>query len=153
VGGNLKLSEYHAAVGLAQLERLPGIARRINELTEYYAGLLSPLADNLSSQPAPPGMLRSVFCVKLANHDAELVAAGMAQQGVQTRRWYCPPLHEHPAFADCGRIGPDGGNELPVSDALGKHILGLPFHTSLEEDHVRQVCSVLKATLNSLEHE
>lgn len=151
VGGNLKLSEYHAAVGLAQLKRLPRIVRRIRELAAIYANELSGLGGRVRLQPAPPGMLRSVFCVRLEGGEAEQVASGMAQQGVQTRRWYCPPLHEHPAFADFRRIGPDGGNELPVADALGEDILGLPFHTSLTDGDAHRACAALAATLSTKE--
>jgi dTDP-4-amino-4,6-dideoxygalactose transaminase len=151
VGGNMKLSEYHAAVGLAQLERLPGVRERVEKVGRAYATGLALLTGRIRTQPAPATLLRSVMCVKLETAHAEPVAGALAQAGIETRRWYCPPLFEHPAFSEFARLGPDGGPHLPVTADLGQRLLGLPFHTSLQPDDILRICTVLAATLQDLE--
>ena len=65
----------------------------------------------------------------------------LTNQGIETRRWYYPPLTEHPAFKDSQWIAPDSSNELIVTQKLSHGLLGLPFHTYLEEKQIAYVCS------------
>jgi len=61
---------------------------------------------------------------------------------VETRRWYCPPLHEHPAFAGAARAG-----SLKEVEALSNSLLGLPFYLGMTEGDVKYVCDSLKNAL------
>ncbi len=145
VGGtNAKLSEYAAAIGLAQLERWPLlIQRRRAVLREYRRHLAElPRLQLSSDSDLPPATL----CVQL-DRDAADVADALARKGIETRRWYLPPLHEHPAFEKVRRSGPDGAAELPVTQRLSRRLLGLPFHTHLTATDVATVVRALTLEL------
>ena len=145
-GTNAKLSEYAAAVGLAQLDRWPQLLqRRWRVFEDYRRGLLAiPQAAMQSPEKGPPATLS----VRLRQPAAPVVAA-LVQSGIEARRWYLPPLTEHPAFRGARCIGPDGSEHLPVTDDLANTLLGLPFHTRLPTDDVRQVTDALAAVLVS----
>jgi len=143
-GTNAKLSEYAAAVGLAQLDRWPQLLeRRWRAFGDYRRGLLAiPEVAMQSPEKGPPATMSG----RLPQPAAPVVAA-LAQSGIEARRWYLPPLTEHPAFRGARRIGPNGSEHLPVTDDLANTLLGLPFHTRLSNDDVRQVTDALAAVL------
>jgi dTDP-4-amino-4,6-dideoxygalactose transaminase len=72
------------------------------------------------------------------------MATRLAEEGIQTRAWYCPPLYGHPGFQGAERIGPHGDSRLPVTEELADCILGLPFHSFLSEEDVVRVCGVIR---------
>jgi dTDP-4-amino-4,6-dideoxygalactose transaminase len=134
-GTNAKMSEYAAAIGLVQLQRWPLLLQRRRELfSDYRSRLLALPRIGLQPHETPPATL----CVQLPV-DAAVVAAALAQRGIETRRWYLPPLNDHPAYRDARRIGPAGGGRLPVTEQLATSLLGLPFHSRLTRDDVRTV--------------
>jgi hypothetical protein len=70
------------------------------------------------------------------------------QRDVETRRWYCPPLHRlHPGFVDCRRLGSQGNSALPNTDVISRHLIGLPFHTSLSDSDTRAIVDALRDCL------
>ncbi len=147
VGGtNAKLSEFAAAVGLAQLQRWPMLkCRRLAVLEAYRRQLAElPQVRMPSNADLPPATL----CVQLDADGAD-VAAALAHQGIETRRWYLPPLYEHPAFRRVRRSGPAGTDELPVTQRLSRRLLGLPFHTFLTDEEVATVTTALASELAS----
>ena len=144
-GTNAKLSEYAAAIGLAQLERWPSLATRRRTLFEHYRELLGrvegvAMQGGLTTAPA-------TLCVTLPV-DALGVGSALADAAIETRRWYLPPLHEHPPFRDTRRIGPAGNSELPVTARLASSLLGLPFHTLLGEQDAARVVAALRHSLD-----
>lgn len=144
VGGcNGKLSEYHAAVGLAQLHRFERVEERRRSVWASYRSRLHG-SEWVELQQADSDFVRSVLTVKvLAPGGAEELERRMMASNVQTRRWYHPPLYAHPAFAGARCVGPDGGSHLPETTELANLLLGLPFHTLLGEAEIAQICSVL----------
>jgi dTDP-4-amino-4,6-dideoxygalactose transaminase len=93
----------------------------------------------------PPAML----CVQAAS-DARAVCEALARAEIETRRWYLPPLYEHPVFSDLPRIGRDGSARLPATEHLASTLIGLPFHTRLTSDDVACVVTALGAELERL---
>jgi dTDP-4-amino-4,6-dideoxygalactose transaminase len=146
-GTNAKLSEFAAAVGLAQLERWPQLLERRRRFFDEYRAHLRQLPQ-VGVQPlqSPP----ATFCVRLPI-DAAAAAVALADANIETRRWYWPPLHEHPAFGNASLIGPGGEVRLPVTERLARALLGLPFHTRLTTGDVAAVVRALAAILRASE--
>lgn len=146
-GCNAKLTELAAAVGLAQLERWPERrALRLALWRDYRARLavlpgikLQQMRDNAVPVNV---VIRSAL-------GGERIVSGLAQQDIEARRWYCPPLHLHPAFAACPRVGPDGATVLPMCDALARDSIGLPFHPFLERADIECIVRGLDKLLSA----
>jgi dTDP-4-amino-4,6-dideoxygalactose transaminase len=139
-GTNAKLSEYAAAVGIAQLRRAGSLAARRAALWAEYRSALDAIPGIGLQQGF--GAATPVNVVVHLGVEASQCAAALMQAGIQSRRWYCPPLHRHPAFARLPRAEP-----LPVVDDLAMHSLGLPFHTRLESGQIQRVADVLRSAL------
>ena len=66
----------------------------------------------------------------------------LEQAGVPTRRWYYPPLPEHPAYAACATLG-----DLAATRRLAAGLLGLPFHGGLTDTQADDVMAALDSLL------
>jgi dTDP-4-amino-4,6-dideoxygalactose transaminase len=138
-GTNAKMSEYHAAMALAALDawdREPWL-----QLYDWYDRLLPSC---VVKQKRPRGVY-SLLPVK-TRAPAQEVTDRLAAAGIETRRWYCPPMHKHPMFEKPGNRKERRARpvNLPVTDDLAEHLLGLPYHLHLTEADVAQVCEELE---------
>lgn len=164
-GGNYKLSEYHAAVGLAQFKRLPLLQKRRELLRkgyQEYSDALLPhfefqsLPDNYWGE-APVVPLRdsrfygaAAICLKRnAAIDVESLVQHLAERGVQTRRWYCPSLQYHPAFSHVETFGLQGDHFMAVTEFLQTHVVGIPYHNALRRHDIRHVISSVLASVEN----
>lgn len=146
VGTNAKLSEYAAAVALAQWSRWPALQAGRAAQWRRYSQRLSALHGVRLQSGFGAGALPSPVVLRLAC-DAGGVAVALARQGIDTRRWYCPALHRHPAFAASAVIGPQGVAVLPETDHLTRHTLGVPWHNFLKEEGMIFVVQALELAL------
>ena len=132
-GTNAKMSEYACAVALASLDawdREPWL-----RLDGWYR---KHLPDMVTQQARPPGVY-PILAVKMPSMTiVEGVRKLMAGQGIETRRWYHPPMHLHHAV-----LGQGAAPSLPVTYALSNRLLGLPYHLFLTENDVIEACSAL----------
>lgn len=143
VGTNGKMSEYHCAVGLAMYDMWDEIKSARRSLASRYAAALAGRCPQLAFQhkaeegvyPLLPVLLPKPFV-------ATAVAAQLFEQGVETRLWYCPPVHTHPATKGYARA-----SDMTVADDIGQRILGLPFHLDLTEGDVNFVVNALAKAL------
>ena len=142
-GTNAKLSEYHAAVGLAALARWPRRTILRRTLETEYRQRLEALCDGIEFQQRPREGAYAAFCVLLPPAaDPALVEARLAAEGIQTRRWYYPPLNGHPAFADV-----DVAGKLEATERISSRLLGLPFHLDLDPAKINTVAQKLARIL------
>jgi dTDP-4-amino-4,6-dideoxygalactose transaminase len=132
-GTNAKLSEYHAAVALASLDRWEVTAAKRRRLHDEYS---LRLANYFERQPRPPGVY-TTFPILVPN--AAGVAREMSAKGIETRRWYTPTLERHPAFRGLPVEG-----DLKNCRRLNDELLCLPFHNEMTPNDVDQVCEALR---------
>lgn len=130
-GTNAKMSEYHAAVALASLDRMKEkIARFRRMMMLYYhhgVGLDLRFGGN------------TILNVLLPVPASQLIPR-LLDDGIETKQWYRPYLDERAEFAV-----PRG--TFPITDHLREHLLGIPFHNFMTEADVAHVCSTLKNIL------
>ncbi|MSQ70759.1 MAG: DegT/DnrJ/EryC1/StrS aminotransferase [Betaproteobacteria bacterium] len=142
-GTNAKLSEYHAAVGLAALAAWDGRAGRRRALAARYESALRGACPALAFQARPSDGVYTIFPVHLPEWaHPPAVAASLAGHGVETRRWYYPLLSEHPAFREADIV--DG---LPTARGLSGRILGLPFHLHFSVGDLERICAAVAAAV------
>lgn len=144
-GTNAKMSEYHAAVGLAALRRWPERSVRRKSLFTSYVTQLRDRCPTIRFQERPDEGIYTIMQVLLPDscNRAE-VAKYLAAQGIETRPWYLPLLDSHPAFSMFSMA--DG---LCAARALAPRLLGLPFHLDLDDAAIRRISSVLARALGT----
>ena len=137
VGLNARMSELHAATALASFADLEERIGRRNQLAERYRKVLDELPG--ITFPAVAEGDRSTykdFTILIDPEefgmDAAAVAAALAAEGVQTRRYYAPPVHRQRAYR---WVGPANG-ALPQTDRAAARVLTLPLWTGMDDEQV-----------------
>jgi dTDP-4-amino-4,6-dideoxygalactose transaminase len=140
IGFNYRLSNLLAAMGRAQLARLPEMSKRRLAINEFYRGALGDVA-GLSFMPVAPwggwnGWLTCVVFDDPATRDA--VQARLAAADIESRPLW-KPMHRQPVFAGApARI--DG-----TSDRLFDHGLCLPSGSVLADAQVERVAAIVSS--------
>lgn len=138
VGYNYRLTNLAAALGTAQLERLPDRLRAKRALAARYDDLLAALPVSLPPRAdwaEPTHWLYSVLLGEEAP-DPGAVIALMAEEGVEARRLW-PPLHCQRPYRPAERLGG------AVADDLHRRGVSLPSSAHLTADDQGAVLSAL----------
>lgn len=138
-GFNGKLSELHAATGLAVLDTFDEILTDRRRL----AGRIREAAEGagLSYQRGAIGSPWQYFQALAPDLPArERVLAAAAAGHVDARTLHDPPLHRHPAFASAERA-----SSLEITDALAGRSISLPLANHLTDDEVDRIAAVARA--------
>jgi perosamine synthetase len=147
LGFNYRLSDVQAAIGLAQVEKLP-------RLLERRAGVAAAYAERLAGVPGVEAPLAArgrevrswfVYVVRLADEvDRDAVIRALRERGIDSKS-YLPSVHRFPHLAELGyREG-----QFPVAEAASAHCLALPFFPSLDEAQIERVCTELAAAVDA----
>ena len=128
-GTNAKMSEYHAAVGLAHLRLWPAQTAARMELLNRFKLALSLDAGNTFNHQFDTGLVApTIFCLQFSTPELRnRLEAACQVQGVQTRRWYLPLLQQQPMFFRCERA-----LLTPNAEWLAQTLLGLPFFVGMK---------------------
>jgi dTDP-4-amino-4,6-dideoxygalactose transaminase len=144
VGLNARMSELHAATALASFDDLEERIGRRNQLAERYRKVLAGLPG--IDFPAVAEGDRSTYKdftilidAERFGMDATKVAAALAAEGIQTRRYYAPPVHRQRAYR---WVGPANG-ALPETDRAAARVLTLPLWTGMADEQVDGVAAAM----------
>lgn len=142
-GLNARMSELHAAVGLASLSELPARIDRRNEL----AGLFASGVDGLPGIRLPTVEggdvstykdLTIVVDEQQYGLDVPALAEALRAEGVDTRRYFYPAVHRQDAYAHLGEPP-----SLPVTDMLAPRVLTLPLWTHMDDATVGSLADLV----------
>ncbi|MFC3051705.1 DegT/DnrJ/EryC1/StrS family aminotransferase [Kordiimonas pumila] len=139
IGTNAKFGEYYAAVGLAQLRRWQAVTEKRRQVAAWYSDMLP---DGIQRQQGHDAFIPAVLCV-FCDGKARHLTEKLASHAIQTRHWYLPLLHQHPALQCVDIVGGHAEN-LGVANHLQHGLFGLPFHGFLTKDDVAQICAILR---------
>ncbi len=70
----------------------------------------------------------------------ELTAA-LAVEGIPTRNYYVPPVHEHETYRP---LYPRYRDALPVTDDLCRRITSLPCYSLMTDDDATRICDAIE---------
>lgn len=141
IGFNYRLTNLAAAVGLAQLERLPDFLRRKREIAERYDRGLGGMPVTLP--PDPAWSARSAWLYS-ALGDGPLsgldVAEQLQERGIESRPLWAP-LHSQSPFAGSPRLGG------AVAEDIHRRGFSLPCSVSLADQEQDRVVAELSGVL------
>lgn len=140
VGTNAKMSEYHAAVGLAALDAWADTRAAFARVQTRLAAALAGRRDVRCPPGCGESWVSSTFCVQVTA-PLEPLMRDLAEAGIETRRWWGGGVHSHAAFARCPRL------PLPVTDALAASTLGLPCSRDQDDAACDRVAALLLRAL------
>ena len=136
LGWNYRLDDLRAAVGLAQLRRLPHALSRRGALVERYRERLQDVHGVRFPRHGGRGTPAYYLVpILIERGERDKVRAAMAERGVQTSLHY-PPVH-------CFALYRDSARTLPQTEWIAARTLTLPLYPSMTEEQVDRVCTVL----------
>ncbi len=151
LGYNYRLSDINCALGIVQLSRIEEFVQKRAKVAQMYQQCLAD-EDRLIVPKAPADSRMSwfVFVVRLAEQYTQdqrnTLLKKMLDRGIQVSNYF-PPVHLQPFIAE--QYGCKVG-DMPVTDAVVKSTMALPFHNNLTEPEVELVCKELTACLDEV---
>lgn len=148
LGLSARMSELHAAVGLWSMQRIHdwGKARmaRIQVYRERLGALPGCWVQEFPENRTTSGNYFVLFVTAQAKRNRDEVYAALYEAGIQTKRYFHPPLHEQKVF-----------QQLPhrVSRTLQQTIktsqegLALPLYSDMGMDQLDTVCQAVETLL------
>jgi dTDP-4-amino-4,6-dideoxygalactose transaminase len=144
VGLNARMSEFHAVLALGSLDRLDDRIERRNELAEAYVKALAdvPGISFPSIEEGDRSTFKDLTVLVDADDfglDADELASALAELGIETRRYYAPPVHEMRAY----RTIKNSDRDLSVTKWASRSALSLPMWSELPVEVVESVIDAI----------
>lgn len=145
IGFNYRMSNIHAAIGLAQTERADELKQMRQAHGLLYRERLSEIPGICLQQDQPGGenvfwMNGLVVAPEYGRSRDELIAH-LKEEGIDTRLFF-NGMHRQPALK---KYGCDCGGSFPVSDMLADNGFYLPSGSGLSDSDIHRVCDVVAA--------
>jgi dTDP-4-amino-4,6-dideoxygalactose transaminase len=135
LGYNFRMTDIHASIGLAQLDKLPANNARRREIAARYDAELT----GVGLPQARPGVTHVYhqYTIRVPQRDA--FAARLGELGVGSGIYYPIPVHRQKPFAALGYAN----RSLPVTERLAAEVLSIPVHPSLDDEEVTTVIAAV----------
>lgn len=136
-GFNGKMSEYHAAVGLASLDEWADRRQAYADVADAFRDAADAfgIVPNLFVAPTI-GSAYALFSAETAT-----AAGGINQRlrraGFEWRRWYGLGIHTHPHFTQYA------SDPAPVTEHLGATLVGLPTAADLDPNEAQRIIAAV----------
>jgi dTDP-4-amino-4,6-dideoxygalactose transaminase len=142
LGYNFRMTDVHAAIGLAQLPKLPAFNERRRAIAARYdaelRGVITPRVR--------PGVTHVYhqYTIRVARRDE--FAAALRERGVGSAIYYPIPVHRQQPFVERGY----GDQRFPITELLTAQVLSIPVHPSLTDAEVDTVIAAVNRTAAEL---
>ena len=149
LGFNYRMTDLQAAVGIAQVQRLPGMLADRRTVAGWYREALTPIATELGlGLPCADsgGDQRGwfVWVVQVPGGvDRDATIRALREHGVQSKP-YLPAIHLMSFYRE--RYGHRPG-EVPVCEDVAARSVALPFFPAMTQGQVERVAHALAAVL------
>jgi dTDP-4-amino-4,6-dideoxygalactose transaminase len=140
MGTNGKMSEYHAAVGLAELDGWAKKRAAFASVNTAYRNAAE--RRGIGSQVITAPNIASCYVLYAAGDvdDAVRVTAALNEARAEHRFWYGLGVHREPHYAAMSR------DELLLVDRVAPRLIGLPIAPDLSESAIALILSALESS-------
>jgi len=144
LGFNYRLSDVHAAIGVAQLEHLDQMQDGRARVAGWYQQRVRDIPNVAPMYDGPQRRSWFVYAPRLAaDIDRDAVITRLDELGISAKP-YLPCIHLQPFYQEAFGYRPGA---LPVTEAISASTIALPFFPEMTEDQVDQVCAALATVL------
>ncbi|MDG1279252.1 MAG: DegT/DnrJ/EryC1/StrS family aminotransferase [Algoriphagus sp.] len=141
VGINGKNSEFHAAMGLANIKKVDEIIAKRKILSELYDLKLTDLGFEKQKISKETTFNYSYYPILLDNEEATLLCLSRLNKSqIFPRRYFYPSLTQIPYLES---------DSLPISENISKRVLCLPIYYELSVEEVDLICRIIKSFLTN----
>ncbi len=145
IGYNYRLSNISAGIGCGQMTVLPDRVKRRREIHDLYKRELGivpgiTVQDNPSSEYDSNFWLTTILIDPASGSTPDELRMCLNRENIESRLLW-RPMHLQPVFADAPYYG------TGVSDSLFERGLCLPSGSSLTDEQIKRVISIIKAQI------
>ena len=142
VGGNAKMNEFCAAMGLCNLRHLDGEIAKRRVVAEHYWARLGGMKGIKLCLPQP-GVTPNYAYLPVVFEDAfastrDKVFEALANQGIYARKYFYPLISDYACYQ-----GMFDSSETPIAREVASRVLTLPMYADLTLGEVDAVCDLI----------
>ncbi len=147
LGHNFRLTNLQAAIGLAQIERMPDTIAKKRWIGESYSKRLKHIPT--LQLPVEEAWAKQVYWMyglvldEATGLNAIEFARLLLEKGIETRPFFLG-MHEQPVFQQMGLFT---GEKYPVAERIARQGLYLPSGLTLIEAQLDEVCQAVQKIL------
>ena len=142
-GGNAKMNEFQAAMGICNLRHLGAEILRRKAVYERYVERLSGAAGIRVCAPRPDVESNYAYfpVVFDGSHPTrDEAAAALEAEGIHPRKYFYPLTNAYECYAG---LATAGAEKTPVADRIARSVLTLPIYADLALEDVDCICNIL----------
>lgn len=142
VGGNAKMSEFHAAMGVCNLRYVNSCIEARKAIVERYRENLAGLPE-LKLCPVQEGVTSNYAYFPVfftGEFTRDMAAEKLEKHGILARKYFCPLLNHCEAYGF-------HGDDTPVAKSVSEQVLTLPLYPELAAEDVDRICNILREGL------
>jgi dTDP-4-amino-4,6-dideoxygalactose transaminase len=136
LGFNFRMTDIHAAIGLAQLKKLwqftTARVRHAEFLNKYLNGVTTPTT--------PPGRTHVFhqYTIRVGQGRRDQVLAGLQERGVGCGVYYPVPIHQQRVYTELGDQG-----RFPEAERAAQEVISLPVHPGLSSADLETIVAAV----------
>jgi dTDP-4-amino-4,6-dideoxygalactose transaminase len=135
LGYNYRTSDVHAAIGLAQINRLDAVTDRRRRNAEFLNGAINSVVTP-SVKPKHTHAWHQYTVRVDRGRDRDAAVAQLNQAGIGTGVFYPVPVHRQGYMRDIV-----GDINLPVSEQMAREVISLPVHPQLSQADLETIAA------------
>lgn len=143
IGGNAKMSEFQAAMGLCSLRHLEGELAKRKTAAERYWKLLGGV-EGIRFMKLRPGVTPNYAYFPIlfdgVRFNRDEICERLKGRGIMARKYFYPLTS---CFTCCQRLFSTGAELTPVAAGVAENVLTLPLYAGLSVDEVDQICGII----------
>lgn len=140
LGLNFRMSELHAAIGVAQMGKLEQFLKRRRENASRLRELLEGI-EGIRLPEERPGAEYNWYLFTIASPKREKIREELERAGIGARVYYEIPVHRLPMF--------NSEERLPNTERAAEEVLSLPVHPGVGEEELEAMASAVKNALKT----
>lgn len=140
IGGNAKMNEFQAAMGLCNLRHLDSNIKKRKDLVETYIKRLSGINGIKICKPqnnVEPNYAYFPVIFDGFKYGRDEVKKNLENNGIGSRKYFYPLTSDFDCYSNFNH------GQTPVADYLSKHVLCLPLYPDLGVDEINQICDII----------
>ena len=144
VGGNAKMNEFQAAMGLCNLRHIDEEIAKRQAIVERYRSHLEGIPGlqlNVIQEDVVPNYayFPIVFHEDVFGTNRDEVMERLAEHGIGARKYFYPLTNAFECYENDYNV-----NDTPIALEISKKVLTLPLYSDLTIETVDQICEVIK---------
>ena len=149
MGWNYRMSNLQAALGVAQLEKLPETVKKKRHIGQYYTALLQDV-DGITLPLQAANYAHNIYWVygivlqKDSGWNSLDFCSRLAEYEIGTR-YFFTPMHKQPVWQKRGLFK---GESYPVSEYLSQMGFYVPTGLALTDAQIEEVANAIREILN-----